>query len=160
MTSRAHTDDPVDPDVDVHVPAQRFELARTHGAVVAVVGLGGGFGALARYGISLALPTEPGSFPWGTFVENVLGCLLIGVLIVLITERWPAHRLLRPFLGVGVLGGFTTFSTYAVEFRKLLQPGTVPLAFGYLAVTMLCALLATLLGVWLTRAVVLPRGRA
>jgi CrcB protein len=125
--------------------------------VVAVVGLGGGLGALARYGISQALPTEPGRFPWGTFTENVLGCLVIGVLMVLITEVWAAHRLLRPFLGVGVLGGFTTFSTYAVEFQKLLQQGSALLAFAYLAATMVCALLAALLGMWLTRSAVLLR---
>lgn len=158
MTSRAHEDEPVDPDVDAHVPAQRFELARTRGSVVAAVALGGGLGALARYGLSAALPTEPGRFPWGTFAENVLGCLLIGALMVLITEVRSAHRLLRPFLGVGVLGGFTTFSTYAVEFGKLL-PGSVPLAFGYLAGSMVCALLAALLGIWLARSVVLARRR-
>lgn len=165
MTNRAHDGEPVEPaepaapDVDAHVPAQRFELARTRAPVVAAVGLGGGLGALARYGISAALPTGPGRFPWGTFAENVLGCLLIGVLMVLITEVWSAHRLLRPFLGVGVLGGFTTFSTCAVEFRKLLQPGSVPLAFGYLAGSTVCALLAALLGIWLARSVVLSRRR-
>jgi fluoride exporter len=85
-------------------------------------------------------------------VVNVLGCFLIGMLMVLITEVWPAHRLARPFLGVGVLGGFTTFSTYAADARGLLRPGTVPLAFGYLLGTVLAALLAVIAGVWLTRA--------
>ena len=151
MTPRAQPDEPVDPDVDVHVPDQRTEISRTRGAVLAVIGLGGGLGALARYGMSQALPTAPGRFPWATFAENVLGCLLIGVLMVLVTEVWTAHRLVRPFLGVGVLGGFTTFSTYAVEFRELLQPESVPLAFAYLGATMLCALLAALLGMWLAR---------
>jgi fluoride exporter len=80
----------------------------------------------------------------------VVGCGLIGVLMVLSTEVLPAHRLLRPFLGVGVLGGFTTFSTYAVEFRGLLQPGSVPLAFAYLAGTVICALLAVGLTRWAT----------
>lgn len=158
MASRAQADAAIDPDVDVHVPAQRLEFARTHGAVVAVIGLGGGAGALARYGISQAMPTVPGRFPWATFLENAVGCLLIGVLMVLITEVWSTHRLLRPFLGAGVLGGFTTFSTYAVEFRALLRPGSVLLAFGYLAATMVFGLLAVLVGVWLTRSAVLtPR---
>ena len=137
----------VDPDVDVHVPAQRGELARTHGGVLAVVGLGGGLGALGRYGISLLLPTTPGHFPLGTFVINVLGCFLIGVLMV----RWGQRPLLRPFLGVGILGGFTTFSTYAVETRALMTPGEVPLAMLYLFGTLAAAMLAVLAGVALMR---------
>jgi fluoride exporter len=117
-----------------------------------VVALGGGLGALARYGIGRAWPTPAGGFPWATFTINVVGCLLIGVLMVLITEVWSAHPLARPFLGVGVLGGFTTFSSYAVEIRGLLRPGMVPVAFAYLAGTVLAALLAVLAGAWLTRA--------
>jgi len=138
----------VDPDVDVHVPAQRRELARTHGGVLAVIALGGGLGALARYGISLWLPTTPGHFPWGTFLINVVGCFLIGVLMV----RWGQRPLLRPFLGVGILGGFTTFSTYAVETRALLTPGDVPVAMAYLFGTLAAAMLAVLAGVALMRA--------
>jgi CrcB protein len=120
--------------------------------VLGVIALGGGLGALARYGLTRLLPTRPGRFPWGTFTTNVLGCLLIGVLMVLITEVWSAHRLVRPFLGVGILGGFTTFSTYAVEIGGLLQPGTVGLAFAYLAGTLIGAMLAVIAGVWATRA--------
>jgi CrcB protein len=144
----------VDSDIDVHVRAQRRELVRTHGAVLGVIALGGGIGALARYGIGLLLPTTPGHFPWGTFTINVVGCFLIGVLMVLITEVWSAHRLVRPFFGVGVLGGFTTFSTYANEIRALLQPGSVAVALLYLFGTLLGALLAVLAGISLTRAVV------
>ncbi|MCU1683223.1 MAG: CrcB-like protein [Amycolatopsis sp.] len=142
-----HQSEPIDSDVDLRIPAQRQE----HGAVLVVIAIGGGLGALARYGLAQALPTRPGLFPWGTFVTNVLGCFLIGVLMVLIAEVWSAHPLARPFFGVGILGGFTTFSTYAVETRGLLQPGTVGLAFVYLAGTLICAMLAVLAGVWLTR---------
>lgn len=153
MSSDAELADPIDSDVDLRVPAQRRELVRTHGAVLVVIALGGGLGALGRYGLAVLLPTPPGAFPWSTFITNVVGCFLIGVLMVLITEVWSAHRLARPFLGVGVLGGFTTFSTYANEIRALLQPGTIVLAFGYLAGTLVAALLAVLAGVWLTRTV-------
>lgn len=153
MNGEVDVSEPIDPDVDLRIPAQRRELVRTHGAVLAVIALGGGLGSLARYGLAVGLPTSPGGFPWSTFVTNVSGCFLIGVLMVLITEVWSAHRLVRPFLGVGVLGGFTTFSTYAVETRGLLQPGTVTVAFAYLAGTLLCAMLAVLAGVWLTRTV-------
>jgi fluoride exporter len=129
-------------------------VVRHHGPVLGVIALGGGLGALARYGLAQLLPTPPGQFPWATFIANVLGCLLIGVLMVLVTEVWAAHRLVRPFLGVGVLGGFTTFSTYAVEIHTLLRPGTVGVAFAYLAGTLVAAMLAVLAGVLATRAVV------
>ncbi|CAL9597293.1 Putative fluoride ion transporter CrcB [Actinosynnema sp. ALI-1.44] len=138
--------EPVDPDIDLHVPAQRQELARTHGGVLAVIALGGGLGGLARYGVGLLVPG-----PWGTLLVNVVGGALIGVLMVLITERWRAHPLARPFLGVGVLGGFTTFSTYTDDFRRLLAPGGVPVAFGYLVLTLVAAVAATALAVAVTR---------
>jgi CrcB protein len=141
----------VDPDIDLGVEAQRRELSAR---LLGVIAVGGGLGSLARYGVSLAMPNLPGRFPWGTFCTNVAGCLLIGVLMVLITEKWTTHPLVRPFLGVGVLGGFTTFSTYAVETRALLHPGSAGLALLYLAGTFLGAMLAVLLGVQATRAVV------
>ncbi|MFC7447434.1 fluoride efflux transporter CrcB [Rhodococcus daqingensis] len=124
---------------------------RGEGSLLAVVALGGGLGALARYGIAHAVPTR--EFPWATLITNVIGCLLIGILMVLITEVWTAHRLLRPFLGVGVLGGFTTFSTYAVEVRGLLASGSYPVGFAYLFGTVVAALGAVLAGVWGTRLV-------
>jgi CrcB protein len=147
---------------DLLIPVRRRELVRSHGAVLVVIALGGGIGSVARYGLAELWPTGSGGFPWATFTVNTLGCLLIGVLMVLISEAWAAHRLVRPFLGVGVLGGFTTFSTYTAETRALLQPGTVGLAFAYLAGTLVAALLAVVAGVWLTRAAtgVVRRARA
>lgn len=153
MSGRDGGADPIDPDVDLHVQTHRGELARSPAAVLLVIALGGGLGALARYGVAKWLPTEPGRFPWGTFLTNVTGCLLIGVLMVLVVEVLRTHPLVRPFFGVGVLGGFTTFSTYAVETRELLRPGAVVLAFAYLAGTLLTAGLAVLAGVALTRSI-------
>ncbi|WP_430334765.1 fluoride efflux transporter FluC [Rhodococcus sp. ACT016] len=144
--------EPIDPDIDLHEPEQRRELSRTHGAVLAVICVGGAIGALARYGFIQAWPTPPGQFPWAVFMINVVGSFLIGVLVVAVTEVWTTHPLVRPFLGVGILGGFTTFSTYADGVRELLAPGTVAVGFAYLAGTLLGALLATLAAVRLTRA--------
>ena len=141
----------VQPDLDLRVPPRRPPL-RARAAVLVVVALGGALGALARYGIGLWLPTQPGRFPLGTFLINVTGCALIGVLMVLVTEGRVAHPLFRPFFGVGVLGGFTTFSTYTNEIRGLLKPGALPVAFGYLFGTLACALLAVIAAGWLTRA--------
>ncbi|QLY33079.1 fluoride efflux transporter CrcB [Nocardia huaxiensis] len=119
-------------------------------AVLAVIALGGGTGALARYGVSLWVP-DSGGIAWSTLAVNVIGCFAIGVLMVCITEIWVAHRLLRPFLGIGVLGGFTTFSTYAVDVRRLLESGRQLAALGYLGGTVAAALSAVVLGVSATR---------
>ncbi|MFF4899800.1 fluoride efflux transporter CrcB [Streptomyces sp. NPDC001068] len=114
---------------------------RTQAPVVAVVAAGGALGAVARYALALALPTAAGGFPWATFWTNVVGCAVIGSFLVLITEGRPAHRLVRPFFGTGVLGGFTTFSTYAVDIQKLVDHGRPATGLAYLAAT-LCAALA------------------
>ena len=66
--------------------------------------------------------------PWATFLINVSGCALIGVLMVTITELTSPHRLVRPLLGLGVLGGYTTFSTYSVEIHQMLAVGRPGLA--------------------------------
>jgi CrcB protein len=139
----------IDPDVDLRVPAQLKELVGHHLQVIAVIAVGGGLGALARYGLAQAMPTHPGQFPWATFVTNVAGCFLIGMLMVFVPR---AHRLVRPFVGVGILGGYTTFSTYAVEFDSLLRTGHIGLGFAYLAGTLATATIAVTLGVVVTRA--------
>ncbi|WP_225833508.1 fluoride efflux transporter CrcB [Streptomyces sp. NK08204] len=128
-------------------PARRSEW-RTQAPVVAVVAAGGALGATARYATTLAWPTPAGAFPWATFLINVIGCAVIGVFMVLITDVWAAHRLVRPFFGTGVLGGFTTFSTYAVDIRRLADAGHPRTALAYLAATLLAALAA----VWLASA--------
>ncbi|MEU9088726.1 fluoride efflux transporter CrcB [Streptomyces sp. NPDC048428] len=120
-------------------------------AVVAVVALGGAVGASARYGAALLWPTATGTFPWTTLVVNVVGCAVIGVFMVVITEAWSVHRLVRPFFGTGVLGGFTTFSTYAVDIERLVDGGRVRTGLVYLGLTLLAALAAVGSAVWLTR---------
>lgn len=122
-------------------------------AVVAVVALGGAVGASARYAASLLWPTATAGFPWTTLVVNVVGCAVIGVFMVVISEVWPAHRLVRPFFGTGVLGGFTTFSTYAVDIERLVDGGRARSGLAYLGLTLLAALAAVWSAVWLTRRV-------
>ncbi len=118
-----------------------------------MVALGGALGALARYGLALALPAEPGTFPWATFLTNVVGGLLIGILIAALTEVRQAHPLARPFLVTGILGGFTTFSTYAVDVQHLLAAHAVGTALVYLFGTLAGALLATWVGLAATRSI-------
>ncbi|MFD9405431.1 CrcB family protein [Streptomyces sp. NPDC059989] len=138
MTRPVEGAEAIDPDVDLHVPAQ---AAEPRGRVLAAVAAGGAIGASARYGISLLWPTGPGAFPWATFWINAGGSALIGVLMVLIGEGGrSAHPLVRPFVGTGVLGGFTTFSTYAVDFSRLLDEGEAPVALAYAGLTVVAAL--------------------
>ncbi|MEV4754014.1 CrcB family protein [Micromonospora sp. NPDC049559] len=114
--------------------------------MLAVIALGGALGSAARYGIGAGWPTQPGGLPWATLCINLTGCALIGALMRIVTARIAPHRLLRPFLGTGVLGGFTTFSTYAVETRGLVAGGHPGLAAGYVLGTLAGALAAVTLG--------------
>ena len=134
---------PVDPDVtrDADVPPPRI-----HTTVVGVVAAGGALGAVARWALAEALPHGAGSFAWSTWVTNVLGCFLIGVLMVAVVERWPERRLVRPFLGTGILGGFTTFSTYVVDTRTMVAADRPVLGAAYLLGTLGVGLLAVVAG--------------
>ena len=112
-------------------------------SLLATVAAGGAIGAAARYGAGQAWPTDAGrAFPVTTMVVNVVGCGLIGVLMVLLGEMRRPHRLLRPLVGTGVLGGFTTFSTYAVDLQRLLAGGHAWTAAAYLVATPVAALTA------------------
>ncbi|GII82389.1 putative fluoride ion transporter CrcB 1 [Sphaerisporangium siamense] len=142
--SRHEPGRPVDSDVDLHVPAQRAELRRAPWSTLGVIAAGGVTGTLARYGLGVAFPQPAGAFPWTTLTINTAGSLLIGVLMVAITELWTAPGWVRPLLGVGVLGGFTTFSTFVVDTGRLLAGGQARAAVAYLLVTPVLALA----GVW------------
>ncbi|MEU0744451.1 fluoride efflux transporter CrcB [Streptomyces sp. NPDC006134] len=135
----------------VRPAAPRRSAGRTQAPVVAAVALGGGTGAAARYAASLWWPAHTGGFPWTTFWVNVAGCAVIGVFMAVLTGPRTVHRLVRPFFGTGVLGGFTTFSTYAVDIRQLIGTGHVRTALAYLAATPLAALTAVWLGSWAAR---------
>ncbi|MFE3883978.1 fluoride efflux transporter CrcB [Streptomyces lydicus] len=127
--------------------------------VIGAVAVGGAIGATARYGAALLWPTANGTFPLTTFTVNAVGCALMGVLMVVITEVRAAHRLVRPFLGTGILGGFTTFSTYAVDIQRLIAAGRPAAALATLAGTVLVTLAAVWAGVTGTRALLQLRRR-
>ena len=126
-------------------------MNRSDVPVLAAIAVGGGIGAVSRYGVGHRFPVTAGEVPWSTLLINGVGCLLIGVLMVLVTEVWSPHRLVRPFLGIGILGGFTTFSTYTNEIRELLASGDGIVAMAYLAGTVIVALLAVAVGMALAR---------
>jgi CrcB protein len=143
-------DDPFAEDVVAGRPPVA-PILRGQVAITLGVSVGGVVGALARWLLTTLFPTPPAGFPVTTFAINVAGCLLMGALVVLVSEAREAHPIVRPFLGVGVLGGFTTFSTYAVEAHELLTAGRVGVAGLYLLATVVAALLAVVLGLVLTR---------
>ncbi|MFJ2029262.1 fluoride efflux transporter FluC [Streptosporangium sp. NPDC087985] len=132
----------------------RAGLRRIPWATLGAISAGGVLGALARHGLVVAFPHPAGGFAWATFGVNVAGCLLIGVLMVLVTETWRVHRLVRPFLGVGLLGGFTTFSTYVTDITGTAAAGAPGTALLYLAATVIAALAAVYAGTSLTRAII------
>ena len=114
--------------------------------------LGGALGALGRWGVAVALPAEQGTWPWATLTVNLAGCLLIGVLLAVLAARRPDDERLRVFVGVGVLGGFTTFSAFAVEVAALLRAGDPVLAVGYVAASVLGGVVAVAVGIRAARA--------
>lgn len=119
--------------------------------VVVAVALGGGLGAPARYGISVAVHITPGTFPWGTFWVNVSGSLVLGFFVAFVLHRFPTTRYLRPFVAAGFLGSYTTYSTFAVETDLLLRNGRVVVALAYVAGSLVAGLAAVWLGGWLGR---------
>lgn len=147
------SDDQSDPGdaVRPHPPAppsaRRPPPWRGQGRAVAAVAVGGGAGAAARYGASLLWPTAPGAFPWTTLAVNVTGCAVIGMFLAVLEEGGAARPLLRPFFATGVLGGFTTFSTYAMDVTQLLDGGDRAAAgLLYLVLTPVLALAAAWAG--------------
>lgn len=134
---------PIDPDADRTWSAHRW--------TVPVIAAGGALGALARHALEVAWPVAGTGFPWATLLTNAVGCALLGALLVHVVER-DAPALLRPFLGVGVLGGFTTFSTYAAQTVSLLEARQPGLALGYLLGTLVVALAAVVVGAATARA--------
>ena len=136
----------VDADVDLHIAGDRDELRAGRASVLAAISGGGVLGACCRYAVASAWPHAVTGFPWSTLVVNVSGCLLIGALMVIVTEVAPGRRLLRPFLGVGVLGGYTTFSTYVLDVHRAAAAGVPWIALAYLLVSVVGAVVAVWAG--------------
>ncbi|MGH9093402.1 MAG: fluoride efflux transporter FluC [Acidimicrobiales bacterium] len=151
---------PIDPDLAPDdsgepSPTHRRGAARTRRArpaVLAAILAGGFLGTLARYGVTRALPTPAGGFPAATFLVNATGAFVLGLFLAALLERGRPARLLRPFAATGVLGGWTTYSSMAVDAATLGHEGRVALAAGYLALTLVVGVTASALGIALGRA--------
>ena len=113
---------------------------------------GGAFGAGARYLVGNAVGARAGTdFPWGTLSVNLAGGLLMGVLMGWMA-RMGGHEPLRLLLGVGVLGGFTTFSAFSLESWRMLASGELMQALGYSTASTIGSIAALGLGLWIARA--------
>lgn len=136
--------------------ARRSPTARTHrasgpgAADLAAIAVGGGIGSVARYLLSAASPAGHG-FPWAIFAVNVSGCFFLGLLMVYLLEVWPPRRFLRPLLAVGLLGGYTTYSTYAGGVMTLLTGHAPALADSYALTSIVAALVAVWCGTRVAR---------
>ena len=116
-----------------------------------VVLAGAGLGGLARYTLGTWIMARSGGrFPLGTFLINISGSFLIGLLMTLLTERWQPHPNWRLFLVVGVLGGYTTFSTLEYETLQAVRDGERWMGLLYVTGSVLFGYLAVWLGVALT----------
>lgn len=102
---------------------------------LASVAAGGAIGAWARLGLLELMPTEPGRWPWGTFAANLIGCALLGYAGTRLMERLPPSTYRRPFVGTGVCGALTTFSSLQLEVVELGRDGHGALAGAYLVVS-------------------------
>ena len=116
------------------------------------VGVGGGIGALARYYIAAAFQSVGAAFPWGIFIVNITGGLLMGLIVEASALRLSLSPELRAFLTVGILGGYTTFSTFSLDSALLLQKGAYAMAAAYMIGSVVLSVLALFAGLWLVRA--------
>ena len=117
------------------------------------VGVGGGLGALARYYIAGWVQPPGAEFNWGIFVVNITGGLLMGMIVEASALRLNLSPELRSFLTVGILGGYTTFSTFSLDSALMLQKGQYGLAAGYIIGSVVLSIFALFAGLWIVRAI-------
>jgi CrcB protein len=115
-------------------------------SVIAAIAVGGALGTLARYIFEVHHPVAEGRFPWVTLVVNLSGSLAIGFLVPLTEHASDRAPMLRPFLVVGFLGGWTTYSTLAVEATLLLRHGALTTCVAYLVATVAGGLVLVVVG--------------
>ena len=116
--------------------------------------LGGAIGASLRYGVNVTAPKLLGlDFPWATMIVNVVGSFIMGVLVAAMAAGWNTSQEMRVFLATGILGGFTTFSAFSLDFVALWERKNHAAALGYAGGSVVLSLVAVFAGLWLARQV-------
>ena len=119
---------------------------------IAIVAAGGAFGSALRYLTGLLMLRIMGSaFPWGTLIVNIVGSFAMGLFIELLARRFGASNELRLLVATGVLGGFTTFSTFSLDVAVLWERGMATAAFAYVLASVVGAVCALFAGLWVVR---------
>lgn len=114
------------------------------------VGIGGAAGSMLRYGVGHVMTKYvPGTFPFGTFAVNIIGCFIIGILFGMVSRNQWLQDGGMLLLASGFCGGFTTFSTFAIDNVSLMQKGQSTVAIIYTGISIVCGLLLCRLGMWL-----------
>jgi len=117
-----------------------------------VIAVGGAFGAISRFWIATNVDKlYPATYPWGTFIVNLIGCFFIGLLFVLFSEKLLLADNVRSLLVVGFLGAMTTFSTFSLDVLVLIEQGQYGMAFSYLLGSVVVCLIATFVGINIAR---------
>ncbi len=120
--------------------------------LIVAIALGGAIGAVGRHAVAgQVMKLVGGGFPWGTVVVNVLGSFVMGSLIEVMALKWSMGQELRGFLTVGMLGAFTTFSTFSLDVALLTERGAIPGAIGYVLVSVLLSIGGLFAGLYLFR---------
>lgn len=150
--SHHHADDhpelPVDSDIEASSSRRPTGLPRP--LHIVAVAVGGAAGTLLRFTLATLIPTPANAFPAATFATNMLGAFALGVLLEAIAGAGVEERrytLLRLLVGTGVLGGFTTYSTFAVEGARLLQSGSIGAGAAYIVATLALGLACSMAGI-------------
>lgn len=119
---------------------------------IAAIGIGGGLGALARYGSNAAAAQVLGSnFPWGTMMINIVGSFMMGLAVAKFMQIEGLSQEWRAFVTTGFLGGFTTFSAFSLDFVNLWERGEALYALAYMLASVIGSVLALFLALWIVR---------
>lgn len=121
--------------------------------ILLAIALGGAAGSLARYAVAGTIQQASMQFPWGIFVVNVTGGFVMGIIVELSALKLSIGPELRAFLTVGVLGGYTTFSTFSLDSVLLIERGAYASAAAYIIGSAVLSILALFAGLWIVRAI-------
>lgn len=132
-------------------PTVVHERRRRQLAIVGVTAVGGVIGALSRYVLEQEFPAAPGHIPWVVFTINITGSALLGLLLVILVEQFPRGRLARSLLGTGIIGAYTTFSTFVVGAVTVARAGHVDAAALYVVLSVVVGLAAGAAGMAIGR---------